>query len=90
MQLAGPWVMGPPADREGALAVLREAVDVGITITHIDTGDAYGPCVTNELIREALHSCPESLHRRTRPGPLCTTASGSGVARASSRPWWRG
>ena len=53
MQLAGTWVMGPPADREGALAVLREAVDLGIT--HIDTSDAYGPRVTNELIREALH-----------------------------------
>lgn len=66
MQLAGPWVMGPPADREGALAVLREAVDLGIT--HIDTSDAYGPRVTNELIREALHPYPESLHIATKVG----------------------
>ncbi|MGP3958146.1 aldo/keto reductase family oxidoreductase [Nonomuraea sp. 3N208] len=66
MQLAGPWVMGPPADRNGALAVLREAVDVGIT--HIDTSDAYGPRVTNELIREALHPYPESLHIVTKVG----------------------
>ncbi|MGW2572565.1 aldo/keto reductase family oxidoreductase [Streptomyces sp. NPDC001537] len=66
MQLAGPWVMGPPADREGALAVLREAVDLGIT--HIDTSDAYGPRVTNELIREALHPYPASLHIATKVG----------------------
>ncbi|MFI7614000.1 aldo/keto reductase family oxidoreductase [Nonomuraea terrae] len=66
MQLAGPWVMGPPADRHGALAVLREAVDLGIT--HIDTSDAYGPRVTNELIREALHPYPESLHIVTKVG----------------------
>ncbi|MYV48338.1 aldo/keto reductase family oxidoreductase [Streptomyces sp. SID2888] len=66
MQLAGPWVMGPPADHEGALAVLRQAVDLGIT--HIDTSDAYGPRVTNELIREALHPYPESLHIVTKVG----------------------
>ncbi|MFF5261526.1 aldo/keto reductase family oxidoreductase [Actinomadura viridis] len=66
MQLAGPWVMGPPADREGALAVLREAVDLGIT--HIDTSDAYGPRVTNELIRQALHPYPDSLHIATKVG----------------------
>jgi pyridoxine 4-dehydrogenase len=66
MQLAGPWVMGPPADRDGALAVLREAVDRGIT--HIDTSDAYGPHVTNELIREALHPYPESLLIATKVG----------------------
>ncbi|SOD62722.1 Predicted oxidoreductase [Streptomyces zhaozhouensis] len=52
MRLAGPGVMGPPADHEGALAVLREAADLGIT--HIDTAGAYGPRVTNRLIREAL------------------------------------
>jgi aryl-alcohol dehydrogenase-like predicted oxidoreductase len=66
MQLAGPWVMGPPADRDGALAVLREAVDAGIT--HIDTSAAYGPRVTNELIREALHPYPRSLHIATKVG----------------------
>jgi aryl-alcohol dehydrogenase-like predicted oxidoreductase len=66
MQLAGPGVLGPPADRDGALAVLRKAVDLGIT--HIDTADAYGPRVTNELIREALHPYPESLHVVTKVG----------------------
>ena len=57
MQLTGPGVMGPPADRDGALAVLREAVNLGIT--HIDTADVYGPHVTNQLIREALHPYPQ-------------------------------
>ncbi|WTO11806.1 aldo/keto reductase family oxidoreductase [Micromonospora sp. NBC_00617] len=66
MQLAGPWVMGPPADHDGALAVLREVVDLGIT--HIDTSDAYGPGITNRLIREALHPYPESLHIVTKVG----------------------
>lgn len=66
MQLAGPGVMGPPADRDGALAVLRAAVEAGIT--HIDTADAYGPRVTNQLIREALHPYPESLHIVTKVG----------------------
>ncbi|WP_431976970.1 aldo/keto reductase family oxidoreductase [Micromonospora haikouensis] len=66
MQLAGPWVMGPPADHHGALAVLREAVVLGIT--HIDTSDAYGPHVTNRLIREALHPYPDSLHIVTKVG----------------------
>jgi aryl-alcohol dehydrogenase-like predicted oxidoreductase len=66
MQLAGPWVMGPPADHDGALAVLREAVEAGIT--HIDTSDAYGPRVTNELIHEALHPYPESLLIATKVG----------------------
>ncbi|AGZ40593.1 aldo/keto reductase family oxidoreductase [Actinoplanes friuliensis] len=66
MQLAGPWVMGPPADRDGALAVLREAAGLGIT--HIDTSGAYGPHVTNELIREALHPYPETLHVVTKVG----------------------
>ncbi|SCF86700.1 aldo/keto reductase family oxidoreductase [Streptomyces sp. Ncost-T10-10d] len=66
MQLAGPWVMGPPADREGALAVLCEAVGLGIT--HIDTADAYGPHITNQLIREALHPYSDSLHIVTKVG----------------------
>jgi pyridoxine 4-dehydrogenase len=66
MQLAGPGVMGPPADREGAITVLREAVDLGIT--HIDTSDAYGPRVTNRLIREALRPYPESLRIATKVG----------------------
>lgn len=66
MQLAGPGVMGSPADRDGALAVLRAVVDFGIT--HIDTADAYGPRVTNQLIREALHPYPEQLHIVTKVG----------------------
>ncbi|MEQ8147504.1 oxidoreductase [Streptomyces sp. OP7] len=66
MQLAGPGVTGPPADHDGALAVLREAVRLGIT--HIDTADAYGPHVTNRLIREALHPYPGPLHVVTKVG----------------------
>ncbi|HEV2637967.1 MAG TPA: aldo/keto reductase family oxidoreductase [Actinocrinis sp.] len=68
MQLAGPGVFGPPADREGALAVLREAVGLGIT--HIDTSNAYGPRVTNQLIREALHPYPAALHIVTKVGAV--------------------
>jgi aryl-alcohol dehydrogenase-like predicted oxidoreductase len=79
MQLAGPWVLGPPADRGGALAVLREAVDLGIT--HIDTSDAYGPRVTNELIREALHPYPESLHIVTKVGATRDEQGGWPTAR---------
>ncbi|WP_194895850.1 aldo/keto reductase family oxidoreductase [Catenulispora pinisilvae] len=66
MQLAGPGVMGPPADRDGALAVLRAAVELGIT--HIDTADAYGPHITNQLIREALHPYPDPLRIVTKVG----------------------
>src|SRR5882757_11394432 len=50
MQLAGPHVFGPPADHDGAIAVLREVVRLGIT--HIDTSDFYGPHITNQLIKE--------------------------------------
>src|SRR4029077_6070365 len=66
MQLAGPHVFGPPADRDGALAVLREVVSLGIT--HIDTSDFYGPHVTNQLIKEALHPYPELLRIVTKVG----------------------
>jgi pyridoxine 4-dehydrogenase len=66
MQLAGPGVMGPPADRDSALAVLRAAIGLGIT--HIDTSNAYGPRVTNQLIRQALHPYPEQLHIVTKVG----------------------
>src|SRR4051812_33938891 len=59
MQLAGPHVMGPPADRDGAIAVLRRAVELGVD--HIDTSDYYGPHVTNEIIPEALHPHPQEL-----------------------------
>ncbi len=66
MQLAGPGVFGPPEDREGALAVLREAVASGVN--HIDTSDFYGPHLTNQLIREALHPYPEDLVIVTKLG----------------------
>lgn len=66
MQLAGPGVFGPPADHDGALAVLREVLALGIT--HIDTADIYGPYVTNRLIREALHPYPEELHIVSKVG----------------------
>ncbi|WP_121716931.1 aldo/keto reductase family oxidoreductase [Streptomyces sp. E5N91] len=68
MQLAGPGVMGPPADREGAIAVLREAAALGIT--HIDTAGAYGPRVTNRLIREALRPGAASAHIVTKVGAV--------------------
>jgi pyridoxine 4-dehydrogenase len=60
MQLAGPHVFGPPADRAAAVAVLREAIDLGIT--HIDTSDYYGLHVTNQIIKEALYPYPDDLH----------------------------
>jgi pyridoxine 4-dehydrogenase len=59
MQLAGPGVFGPPRDRDAALAVLRKAVASGVN--HIDTSDFYGPHITNQLIREALHPYPDDL-----------------------------
>ena len=66
MQLAGPGVLGPPRDRDAAVAVLRAAVELGIT--HIDTAEFYGPRVTNELIREALAPYPDDLHIVTKVG----------------------
>ncbi|MGK3968392.1 aldo/keto reductase family oxidoreductase [Sorangium sp. So ce118] len=66
MQLAGPGVLGPPKDRDGALAVLREAVAAGVD--HIDTSDFYGPHVTNQLIREALAPYPDDLVIVTKIG----------------------
>ena len=68
MQLAGPHVFGPPADRDAAVAVLREAIQLGIT--HIDTSDFYGPHVTNQIIKEALHPYPGGLHIVTKVGSL--------------------
>ncbi|HWK91981.1 MAG TPA: aldo/keto reductase family oxidoreductase [Luteimicrobium sp.] len=79
MQLAGPWVMGPPADHDGAIAVLREAVALGID--HIDTSGAYGPRVTNELIREALHPYPASLVVATKVGAVRDAEGGWPTAR---------
>ncbi|MGJ6967782.1 oxidoreductase [Streptosporangium sp. G11] len=75
MQLAGPGVWGPPRDREEAIAVLREAVELGIT--HIDTSDYYGPYVVNEIIREALHPYPDDLRIVTKVG----------ARRAPDRSW---
>jgi aryl-alcohol dehydrogenase-like predicted oxidoreductase len=66
MQLAGPHVFGPPEDRQAAVAVLREAVELGIT--HIDTSDYYGPHVTNQIIKEALHPYPAELCLVTKVG----------------------
>jgi pyridoxine 4-dehydrogenase len=68
MQLAGPHVFGPPADRDAAVAVLREVLELGIT--HIDTSDFYGPHVTNRIINEALHPYPDSLRIVTKVGSL--------------------
>jgi aryl-alcohol dehydrogenase-like predicted oxidoreductase len=66
MQLAGPHVFGPPKDRAVAIAVLREAVAGGVD--HIDTSDFYGPHITNQLIREALHPYPDDLVIVTKIG----------------------
>ena len=68
MQLAGPHVFGPPADHDGAIAVLRTVAEMGIT--HIDTSDFYGPHVTNQLIKEALHPYPTQLRIVTKVGAL--------------------
>jgi aryl-alcohol dehydrogenase-like predicted oxidoreductase len=68
MQLAGPNVFGPPADRDAAVRVLRDAVELGIT--HIDTSDYYGPHVTNQIIREALYPYPDELHIVTKVGAV--------------------
>jgi pyridoxine 4-dehydrogenase len=74
MQLAGPHVMGPPADRDAAIAVLRRAVELGVD--HIDTSDYYGPHVTNEIIREALHPYPDELTIVTKVGARRTEDGG--------------
>ncbi|GAA0275652.1 oxidoreductase [Cryptosporangium japonicum] len=66
MQLAGPGVFGPPKDRDAAVAVLRTAVELGVT--HVDTADFYGPHVTNEIIREALAPYPADVHIVTKVG----------------------
>jgi pyridoxine 4-dehydrogenase len=66
MQLAGPGVFGPPKDRDAAVAVLREAVELGIT--HIDTADFYGPHITNQIIKEALYPYPAELRIVTKVG----------------------
>jgi len=66
MQLAGPGVFGPPRDRAAAIEVLRTAVELGVN--HIDTADAYGPYITNEIIREALFPYGDHMHIVTKVG----------------------
>jgi aryl-alcohol dehydrogenase-like predicted oxidoreductase len=68
MQLAGPGVFGPPADRDEAVAVLREAVALGVN--HIDTAEFYGPHVTNEIIHQALAPYPDDVHIVTKVGAV--------------------
>lgn len=80
MQLAGPHVFGPPPDRDAAVAVLREAVDLGIT--HIDTSDYYGPHVTNQIIKEALHPYSKDLHIVTKVGARRDAEGGWPLARS--------
>jgi len=80
MQLAGRGAFGPPVDRDAAVAVLREAVELGVN--HIDTSDYYGPYVTNEIIREALRPYPEGLHIVTKVGAFRDAQGGWPAARA--------
>jgi len=66
MQLAGPQVFGPPRDLDAAIAVLKEAVEAGVN--HIDTSDFYGPHVTNQILKQALHPYPDGLVIVTKVG----------------------
>ncbi len=75
MQITGDGVWGPPADREGALAVLRAAVEHGVDF--IDTADSYGPQVSEQLIHDALHPYADGLVIATKAG-LTRTGPGSG------------
>src|ERR1700719_3020859 len=80
MQLAGPGVWGPPKDSDGAVTVLREAGAAGVN--HIDTSDYYGPYVTNEIIKEALHPYPDELLLVTKVRALRDAEGGWPAARA--------
>lgn len=80
MQLAGPHVFGPPKDRQAAIKVLREVIDLGIN--HIDTSDFYGPHFTNQIIKEALHPYPEHLRIVTKLGATRDAAGGWPPARS--------
>ncbi len=89
MQLAGPQVWGPPRDMDAAIAVLREAVAAGVN--HIDTSDFYGPHVTNQIIKQALHPYPDGLVIVTKVGArrgarqvLVSCAFASGTDRCRS------
>jgi aryl-alcohol dehydrogenase-like predicted oxidoreductase len=81
MRLAGPGVFGPPHDHDEALAVLRQAVDLGVD--HIDTAQFYGPDVVNELIRAALHPYPEDLILVSKVG---ARRDGAGRVLAAQEP----
>jgi aryl-alcohol dehydrogenase-like predicted oxidoreductase len=81
MQLPGPGVWGPPRDHDGAIAVLRRAAELGVDL--IDTADSYGPNVSEELIREALHPYPGNLKIATKAG---LTRSGPGARAPCGRP----
>ena len=81
MRITGAGIWGAPADHDGALAVLRRAVELGVDF--IDTADSYGPFVSEDLIAEALHPYPESLVIATKGG---LTRSGPGVWEAVGRP----
>jgi pyridoxine 4-dehydrogenase len=85
MQLAGPHVMGPPVDRDAAVAVLRRAVELGVD--HIDTSDYYWPHVTNEIIREALHPYPEDLVLVTKVGARRTPGPRRSPPASCGRRW---
>ena len=74
MQLAGPGVFGPPRDRGAAIEVLRTAVGLGVN--HIDTADAYGPYITNEIIREALFPYGDHVHIVTKVGVVRDESGG--------------
>jgi pyridoxine 4-dehydrogenase len=86
MQLAGPQVWGPPRDMDAAIAVLREAVAAGVN--HIDTSDFYGPHVTNQIIRQALHPYPDGLVIVTKVG--ARRGDDKSWIHALSRWRWRG
>ena len=79
MQLAGPGVFGPPADRDAAVAVLREAIELGIN--HIDTSDFYGPYVTNQIIKEALYPYPRRPAHRHQGRARGATPRAAGPTR---------
>ena len=81
MQLTGPGIWGPPNDPDGAVAILREAVAAGVN--HIDTSDYYGPHVTNQIIRRALHPYPTGLVIVTKLG---AAARPTGRGSRPSRP----
>src|SRR3712207_7726549 len=81
MQLTGEGVWGPPRDHDGAVRVLRRAVELGVTL--IDTADSYGPFVADLLIKEALHPYPEDLVIATKVG---FTRQGPGTWTAVGRP----